>query len=321
MPEVDRRKTGTKPAYSEGKIAIWPRETPSGVAIWNIREEQGSGPVVTACFAEVNGYEMVAEEAAALYRGDDVIATMRAKESGKEYDASLFNAGVKTDSKTVGEKTYDNRTLQVGMGIRVHNAEGRHTGYLIDSVGFPVYLKGGAQLEAGECWKLLKGETIEKDNYQLKLDEVKEVSKEGRVFKNAEVSVKILGESERPAVEEMKTDDGLTVRTFRSAPRGDETEGMVTGFRITEGDDSAREGVSFKARGDNYTLNQDDALALFRGETLKGEIFEIKMTGVVEVPSPRDATRTFKNGELEVVKIQQAEEEAEHEDETPRMKV
>ncbi len=298
-PSLRRKK-------KEKKSACGPRETATGVALWNIKEERPEGNRFVACFAEVSGYRLSADEAAALYLGNDVAATLKSRESNKPFDASLFPAGIKTAPRTVGTKTFENRTMQMGIAVHV-KSEGKRVGYLVDGVRFPAS-RNGVTLAAGECWKLLNGKTVEKDGVKIEMTGIQEVDKEGKTYKNANVSMKMTGETVRPKGEEIKTEDGLTVRFIRAKKvREGETEPRIVGYRVTRGEDSSKEGVGFKAETDEYALNPKDAADLFRGNVVRKGGVELQMSGIQET-SPQGSKLVFKSAVVDAVKIHQAED-------------
>jgi hypothetical protein len=205
--EHEQERSVNKPLASEGDIAVFGKELPSGDEIYVISEGPKGNRTYTTLFPEISGYRLSPDEALALYQGYDIEAELTTKAGDDTYKASLALRGVKVESKRVGDKVYQNRTVDVGIALPRYKKDGEHFGYRIDGKDF--FKTAGpsdrhVELFARDCFRLLNNETIEKQGVQLSLREIEDVTKDGKTYKTARIQSQVVdnrvGQEENAAV-------------------------------------------------------------------------------------------------------------------------
>lgn len=198
-------ESANKPLASEGDIAVWPKQMPSGDEVFVISNGPKGNRSYATLYPQVGGATLSADEALALYMGYDIEKEMVSK-AGNPYKAMLALEGIVNTTNTGKDgRKYTNTTARVGMAMcRTTKEDGELYGYRIKQdnrfIDFfkDVGPKDGRQVElsARACFQLLNNEVIEEDGIQMSLGEITSVNKDGKEFHTARVWCKDLTQAQ-----------------------------------------------------------------------------------------------------------------------------
>lgn len=189
-----------QPLWKQGDVAVWPpRETTNGHLVFSVSSgPQGGQKEYTGVYAQVGDYELSAEEAGRLYCGEEIEVQQTGRNGA--YTALLAARGIKTESRVKDGKTYENRTLDLGLLIPMkRGSDNSLFGYKASGV---LYFKevgpkeNPITLTAGDVLKLASKQAIQKDGFELTLGEVNEEQKGGYTNKTARVNVSEISEGQ-----------------------------------------------------------------------------------------------------------------------------
>lgn len=169
-----------KPLVSSGNIAVWPaKELKNGKKIYNVSFDNADKERnYISVFANIAGQELKPDEVLALSYGKNVRIEDETQYGRKIY--TIINRGVETKIAEKDGNSYENNHMVLGIAFHKLTPEGKTFGYLCNGISF--FAESGdlksqreIYLTPQDCFKLLDGQPIIKDDNEAFLSYIEEV--------------------------------------------------------------------------------------------------------------------------------------------------
>lgn len=185
--------THQKPILKSGNIAVWPaKQLSTGHKPYTVSFEKADKErTYVSVFPNIAGYELRPEEILALSLGKPVRMEDENHSCGPKI-CTIVNRGIESKITEKDEQSYTNNKMILGIAFHKLGENGHTFGYNCNGVNF--YAQSGdpkndqdIYLTPQDCFKLLNGETIIKDNREAFLRHIENVKAEPKEGSTEEV--------------------------------------------------------------------------------------------------------------------------------------